>query len=134
MTGRRSALLGLTLVLVACLNDDVVGSTTLTGAYVLRTVNASPPPVIIAGSGSDKTEILDDVITFFEGGSYAENGHRRVTVSGQATDEVISETGRYSPLSNSISLTSSTGQLRSAIGDGKSLKMVQAGITWYYSK
>lgn len=134
MTGMRSALIGLTLVCVACLNDDVVGSTTLTGAYVLRTVNASPPPVVIAGSGSDKTEIMDDVITFFEGGSYAENGHLRVTANGQATDQVIFDTGRYTPLSNSISLASSTGQLRSAIGDGKSLKIVQGGVAWFFSK
>ena len=130
----RSVSIALTLVCVACLNDGVVGSTTLTGAYVLRTVNASPPPVVIAGSGSDKTEIMDDVITFFEGGSYAENGHLRVTVSGQATEQIIFDTGRYSPLSNSIGLASSSGQLRSAIGDGKTLRIVQAGVPWFFSK
>ena len=130
----RGASICLVLVSLACMNDEVVGSTTLTGAYVLRTVNASAPPVTIAGSGDNKTEVLDDVITLFEGGSYAENGHTRVTVNGEVIAGVISESGRYSPLSTSISLTSTTGQIRVATSDGKSLKIVEAGITWFYSK
>ncbi|MFL5468117.1 MAG: hypothetical protein ACJ79N_13705, partial [Gemmatimonadaceae bacterium] len=93
----RNALIVLALVSVACMDDEIVGGTTVTGAYVLRTVNGSPPPVTVAGSGANKTEVLDDVITLFEGGSYAENGHTRVTANGQTTTEIISETGRYTP-------------------------------------
>lgn len=118
-----------------CLNDPVMGTTTLTGAYVLRTINGSPPPAVVSGSGDNKTEVIDDVITLFEGGSYAENGHSRVTVNGQVSDETISETGRYSPLGTSISLASTTGRTRvTSSSDGKSLVIVEAGVRWFFSK
>jgi hypothetical protein len=130
----RKALIGLAIVAVACMDDEIVGSTTLTGAYVLRTVNASPPPVTIAGSGDNRTEVIDDVVTLFEGGGYAENGHTRVTVNGQSSVEVISDSGHYSALSTSISLASSTGRIRVATSDAKSMTIVEAGITWLYSK
>ena len=130
----RKTLIGVALLSVACMNDDIVGGTTVTGAYVLRTVNASPPPVTIAGSGDNKTEVIDDIITLFEGGSYAENGHARVTANGQMTVEVIAESGRYSPVGNSISLISNTGRIRVAASDAISMTIVEAGITWFYSK
>ncbi|MFL5602649.1 MAG: hypothetical protein ACJ77R_04430 [Gemmatimonadaceae bacterium] len=130
----RNALIVLALVSVACMDDEIVGGTTVTGAYVLRTVNGSPPPVTVAGSGANKTEVLDDVITLFEGGSYAENGHTRVTANGQTTTEIISETGRYTPLGNSITLTSTTNRTRVATSDAKWMKIVEADATWFYSK
>lgn len=130
----RIVLFALALISVACFDDEIVGGTTVTGAYVLRTVNGSPPPGVIVGSGDNKTEIVDDVITLFEGGSYAENGHARVTVNGQTTDEIISETGRYSPLANSISLISSTGRTRVASSDAKLMTIVESGVTLVYSK
>jgi hypothetical protein len=131
----RQALVGLALLCVGCLNDPVVGTTTLTGAYVLRSVNGSPPPAIVSGSGDNKTEVIDDVITLFEGGSYAENGHTRVTLNGQATDETISETGRYSPLGTSISLTSTSGRTRvTSSSEGTSMVIVEAGVRWVFSK
>jgi hypothetical protein len=130
----RKALIGLALISVACMDDEVVGGTTLTGAYVLHTVNGSPLPATVAGSGDNRTEVVDDVITLFEGGNYAENGHLRVTENGQATDEIISEAGHYSPLSNSVSLISASGRIRVAASDAKSLKIVEAGITWLYAK
>jgi len=132
----RKALAALALVgVTACLDDPVVGTTTLTGAYVLRTLNGSPPPAVVSGSGDNKTEVIDDVITLFEGGSYAENGHMRVTVNGQSSDEIISETGHYSPLGTSISLNSSTGRTRvTSSSDGRSLVITEAGVRWFFSK
>ena len=132
----RKALIGLALLLAAaCLDDPVVGTTTLTGAYVLRSINGSPPPAIVSGSGDNKTEVIDDVITFFEGGSYAENGHTRVTVNGQTSDGTIFDTGRYSPLGTSIALNSTSGGTRSASStDGKSLAIVEAGVRWVFTK
>jgi hypothetical protein len=132
---KRKALVGLALLCVGCLDDPVVGTTTLTGAYVLRSLNGSPPPAIVSGSGDNKTEVIDDVITFFEGGSYAENGHTRITVNGQTTDGTIFDTGRYSPLGTSIALNSTGGGTRSALStDGKSLTIVEAGVRWVFTK
>ncbi|MFL5487993.1 MAG: hypothetical protein ACJ8AJ_05845 [Gemmatimonadaceae bacterium] len=130
----RKALIALALISVACIDDEIVGGTTLTGAYVLRTVNGSPPPATIAGSGDNKSEVLDDVITLFEGGSYAENGHTRVTANGQTSTQIISESGRYAPLGNSITLTSTTNRTRVAASDAKWMKIVEADATWFYSK
>ena len=131
----RAPLVALAFLSIACFDDGVVGSTTLTGAYVLRSVNGSPPPVTVAGSGDNKTEVIDDVLTLFEGGSYAENGHTRVTVNGQTTDGTIFDTGRYSPLGTSIALNSNGGGTRSASSsDAKSLVIVDAGVRWVFTK
>jgi hypothetical protein len=57
-----------------------------------------------------------------------------VTANGQTTEEIISETGRYSALANSISLISSTGRTRVASSDAKLMTIVEAGVTMVYSK
>ena len=102
---------------------------------MLRSVNGAPPPATVAGSGDNKTEVIDDVLTLFEGGSYAENGHTRVTVNGQTTDGTIFDTGRYSPLGTSIALNSNGGGTRSASSsDAKSLVIVDAGVRWVFTK
>ncbi len=51
----------------ACFGGGVTGSSTVTGEYVLRTVNGAPLPFTLPGTGTVKTELLDNVITLYMG-------------------------------------------------------------------
>ena len=129
----RRVLIGLVLVFsVACLGDGLTGSSTVTGAYTLRTINGSPLPYTIVASGK---EILDDVITLYQGGTYAESGHSRTTVNGQVTNATNTDTGSYVLLGTSITFHSSGGGLDViAQGDGTTMTIVAPGLTKVFSK
>jgi hypothetical protein len=130
-----AVLAGLSGPLSACMDGDVVGSSTVTGSYVLRTVNGSPLPYTIAGTGTDKTEILDDAITLFQGGGYSESGHTRVTVNGQVTNTTNTESGSYSLFGTSVSLASSGApHSRVATIQANTMTIVEAGRTSVFRK
>src|SRR5687768_9497242 len=92
----RRILLGLTVALSLACDDGVVGTSHIAGDYELKSINGVSLPFTINGPGTNKTEILDHVITLYNGGTYAEAGHKRVTVSGQASTQNITGTGSYS--------------------------------------
>jgi hypothetical protein len=131
------ALIGLVVLFtVLCCDSGVVGSSTVLGVYTLRTINDSALPYTIAISGADKTEILDDVITLYEGDTYAESSHLRVTANGQVTNQAINESGGSSLFGTSITLRSADGS-RTRIAtstDNNTLTIVQPGQTWVYRK
>jgi hypothetical protein len=106
----RKALVCLLLVISAgCLNEDVVGDTTATGAYTLRTINDAPLPFTLSTVGTTKTEVLDAVLTLYQGGTYAETSHLRVTTNGVVTTQTKNDTGSYSFFNITVTLTSSAG-------------------------
>jgi hypothetical protein len=120
---------------VGCLGDGMTGSSTVTGAYTLRTANGSPLPYTIVGSGTARTEIIDDVITLYEGGTYAESGHSRTTLNGQVANESNTETGSYSLFGTSVTLRSSDGgRTRMPTIDGNTMTIVESGMTAVFTK
>lgn len=120
---------------VACNNDGLTGSTTVNGKYTLRTVNGSALPYTISGSGANKTEILDDAITLYEGFTYSRSAHSRVTVNGTASDVTTSDAGSYSIFGTSVTLTSGTGGPTTlALVSGNSMTVTTAGLTYVFRK
>lgn len=120
---------------VACNNDGLTGSTTVNGKYTLRTVNGSALPYTISGSGANKTEILDDAITLYEGFTYSRSAHSRVTVNGTASDVTTSDAGSYSIFGTSVTLTSGTGGPATlALVSGNSMTVSTAGLTYVFRK
>ena len=106
----RKVLVCLLLVVSAgCLNEDVVGDTTATGAYTLTRINNAALPFTLSTVGTTKTELLDAVITMFQGGTYAETSHLRVTTNGVVTTQTRNDTGSYSFFGITLTLTSSAG-------------------------
>jgi hypothetical protein len=132
----RKVLMALVVVFSAgCLGDGMTGSSTVTGAYTLRTVNGSPLPYTIVGSGTARTEIIDDVITLYEGGTYAESGHSRTTLNGQVANASNTETGSYSLFGTSVTLRSSDGgRTRMPTIDGNTMTIVESGMTAVFTK
>ncbi|MEO8577040.1 MAG: hypothetical protein ABI556_10080 [Gemmatimonadales bacterium] len=123
------------LVSLACFSDDIVGSSTVTGNYTLRTINGSQLPYTITGSGTNKTEIVSDVMTLFQGFTYSESTVSRITLNAQAADETKVRTGAYSLLGTSFILSSNDGSLeRRGTISGNTMTITEAGKVSVLSK
>ena len=132
----RRVMLGLIVACsVACFDDSIVGSPTVTGTYTLRTINGSPLPYVLAQTSTSKTEVLDRAITLHKGSTYASSGHLRVTENGQTTTISTPATGTYSLFGNSISFRSNAGGGDAvAIIDGNRMTFIEAGMTSVFRK
>ena len=120
---------------VAGCDSGVTGASATTGTYQLRTINGQSLPYAISGSGSNKTEIVDDKFILYEGNTYQESGTMRVTVNGTASTTAISETGSYGTLGTSMTFTNSAGtRQRVAIGDGSKITFVENGLSYVFRK
>lgn len=120
---------------LACSDDGVTGSSTVTGTYTLRTINGSPLPYTVPGSGAVKTEILSDAITLFQGGTFGRVRDSRVTDNGQVLFRSETETGSYTLLGTSITLNSIvTGKPTLATINGNIMTIVEPGATSVFSK
>ena len=120
---------------VGCLNEGLTGSSTITGDYTLRTINGSPLPYTISGSGANRTDIVGEVITLYQGGTYARLRDSRIIVNGQMTSESSPETGSYTLLGTSITLVNAaTGQPTLASINGNTMTMVKTGMTAVFMK
>jgi hypothetical protein len=129
-------LLGLAmLVSVGCFDDYSTGVGTVTGTYTLRTINASPLPYTIDVDATTRKEIIDDMITLFSGGSYSRTQHANITVSGQTTSQTNTESGAYLLLGTSVTLNPSpAGRSTVTTIDGRTMTIVESGITWTFMK
>jgi hypothetical protein len=123
------------VVALSCSDDGLTGSSTITGAYSLKTINGSSLPYTVSGSGDNKTEILDDVITLYEGGTYAQSGHRRITTNGTATTVSNTSSGSILLLGTSVTLNNSDGiNSRIARIEANDMTIIEDGLTQIYRK
>jgi hypothetical protein len=99
----------------------------------LRTVNGAPPPFTVTTGSSAGTIIVDEVINLYYGFTFSTTRH--VRSSANAPVQTRLETGRYSLLGTSITLSvNETGRDRIAIGDGTVMTFVEQGVTMVFSK
>jgi hypothetical protein len=131
----RKLLVAFLIITSAACKEEIVGSSTVTGTYTLRTLNNTQLPYTLPGSGATKTEVLDDAITFYQGNTYAETRHVRLTTNGQVTTETQEDAGAYSFFGISLTLTSGRGnpERRGRI-DGNTMTIIEAGLTSVYRK
>ena len=130
------ALLALALLVsVGCFDDFSTGVGTVTGTYTLRTINGSALPYTINVDASTQKVIVDDMITLFSGGSYSRTQHANTTVGGQTTSETNTESGAYLLVGTSVTLNPSpTGRSTITTIDGRTMTLVESGITWTFMK
>ena len=128
---RRFAL-GLLLCAIAC-SDDIVGAST-TGTYSLRTINGAALPYTITSGTSAGTVIVDDVISLYQGGTFA--GTRRTRAAANAPIQTVNTTGTWTVgLGNTLSFRiNETGATRIAVGDGVKMTIVEEGLSMVFSK
>src|SRR5688500_203154 len=127
----RSVILGFVVACsVACFDDSIVGSSTVSGTYTLRTVNGSPLPYVLSETATTKTELLDRAITLHEALTYIESGHLRTTENGEATTVTTQKSGSYALLGNSVAFSSNTGGPTTiALVDGNTMTFVEPDMT-----
>lgn len=132
---RMAAVVAIAAICAGCGGDGMTGSSTVTGAYTLRTVNGAPLPYTQSSSGTTKTEILDNTISLHQGGTYSEEAHTRTTSGTQVTTQTITEAGSYSFFGNSITLQSgSSSHSRLLTVEGNTMTHVEAGVAFVYRK
>lgn len=120
---------------LSCWEEDIAGSTNTTGTYTLRTINGSALPFTSAGSGANRTEILDDAIMLYQGNTFAQTAHARVTANGQATITTTRRTGSYTTFGNSISMRNNEfDTVTGGVISGKQLTIMESGTSSVYSK
>lgn len=130
------ALLALAMLFsVACFDDYSTGVGTVTGAYTLRTINGAALPYTYNVDATTQKEIIDDIITLFSGGSYSRVQHATITVAGQTTGQTNTEGGAYVLLGTSVTLNPSpSGRSTVTTIEGKTMTLVESGITWSFMK
>lgn len=130
----RLALLSVAVAALAGCSEKIVGTSTVTGTYNLITVNGAPLPFVTT-SGTTKTEILDDVINFYQGGTYSETVHLRITTNGQVANSTMEESGTYAFFGTSVTVRSADGSHeRRGLMDGKKMSLTDPGMAMIFSK
>ena len=96
--GRRFvllALLGITLPVLGCGSHSATGPESFSGQYSLQTVNGAPLPFVEVQQGTSTIELLSDVFTVSEAGTFTELYTERTTVNGQVTTDSGTDKGTY---------------------------------------
>lgn len=127
------ALLLLLLLCISCADQGPSGSSGVRGSYSLQSVNGASLPYI-KSTGGVKTEITGDVISLFEGSTYAEKIRFRAGTDGAMKEDSTLITGVYSEYGESISLNPNGGTYRVAIYSTNRLTFTVPGEVWVYRK
>lgn len=126
------AVAGATVVAASC--TPATSPLELAGVYPLVSVNGAALPYLVQGSGSARTELIDDAFTLHPGGTYAENGQTRTIAGGSVTYAYPVDAGNFTRRGDRIALESLVSTARRAtIRDG-TLTLVADGLTLVYRK
>ncbi len=135
---RRAALLLLSLAVMlgACAADRSTGpSQTFTGTWSLHSVNGLTLPYLLAQSGNDTLELLSDVITAADGGTFADVTIIRSTVAGAVTTDTVPDAGSYVVTGSSATLTfnSDSSKATGTIG-AHQMTLMNSGVSLIYTR
>jgi hypothetical protein len=131
---RKMLFAAMAAVVIGGCDNGVTGVKTINGSWTLRTVNSGSLPFTVSGSGANKTEITDDVITLFEGFTYREVIQKRITTNGTATTTTVTETGSFSTFGTSVTFFSNLPRERRGLIEGNTMTIVENGMVQAYKK
>jgi hypothetical protein len=122
------------LVLAVACDSSTSPEATIVGTWNLSTMNGSPLPFTVFGSGANKVEITAGVITFAQGGTYSSTMTTRSTMNGVATNSTDSETGNYTITGATVSITDPGEPTQTATMSGNTLTTTVEGFTFVFIK
>jgi hypothetical protein len=133
----KIAFLAIVSLCIGCSSYTLTAPTreTLAGAWELTKVNENPLPYVISTVGSNKQEVLEDVLTLDASGTFTDVSTIQTTQNGQTSTRTITDTGTYE--FNSYAVTfhfESNGSIGSGTLTGKTMKVVTSGVTFTYRK
>ena len=121
---------------VACGSDSSTQPTTtsIAGTWDLTSVNGTALPFVINQTGTDKLELVGDVVTATATGTYTESFSFRETLNGVVTTTTEPDNGTYTINGNAITLNSSTnGSITGALS-GNTFTLVDQGFVFLFTK
>jgi len=125
-------------VAVACGSDSTTQPTvaSLAGTWTLQSVNGQPLPFTLTQTGTDKLELLSDVVTATSNGTYTEVVQFRTTINGQSTTTSDSDVGTFTVNGTAVTLSSSaTGNITGALSNNNNtLTLTEEGYVWLFTK
>ncbi len=125
----------LALAAAAACGDSSTGiSGSVAGTYTLRSINGSGLPYTVIASGSNKIEVIDDVMTLNTNGTYSETGHTRTTTNGSSTTDTGTDTGTYTTAGTSITLRSTDGTTTVGTVNAGTLTIVDQGLSAVFTQ
>jgi hypothetical protein len=106
---RRTAFVAtmiLAILSAAGCGGDSTGPATqsIAGSWTLQSVNGSPLPFIVTQTGTDRLEVLSDVIVISETGSFTQTTSTRTTTNGVPTTQSVADAGSYTLNGSAVTL------------------------------
>ena len=123
-------------IAVACGSDSPTQPTnaSIAGTWNLTSVNGTGLPFVINQSGTDKVELVSDVVTATATGTYTEMFSFRETLNGVVTTTTEPDNGTYTINGTAITLHSSTnGSITGAL-NGNTFTLVDQGFVFLFTK
>ena len=134
---RRTLLSLLTLAaLLACGGDSAgPGIPRVEGTWRLHTFNGSPLPAVLVQFGTSKLEILSDVITAVESGSFTQMTEFRMTEDGVPGTYSMPDAGTFTLNGAAVTLVSNAdGDAATGSIAGNTMTFSEAGFTLVYRR
>jgi len=125
------------LLSLGCSSYDLTTPTqdSLSGKWNLVSVNDAPLPYEAPHVGSNKVELIEDVLTISPPHNFTEVSTFRDTQNGQVTTHTVTDTGTYE--FNSYAVTfhfQNDGSIGSGTLTGRTMKIITSGISFNYRK
>jgi hypothetical protein len=130
------ATLLLSILLVGACSDSSGpgGESSITGTYILKTVNGSPLPFVLIQVGSDKLEIVSARLTLNSDMTFGDRSTIRLTEAGQVTTEEDMSVGTYTRTGNTVVLRFSDGAQQALVINGRALSGTIEGFSFVYER
>lgn len=106
----------------------------LTGNWNLVSVDGNSLPYAPPHAGSDKEEVVQDVLTITAPDTFSEVTTIRVTQNGQVTTQTVLDSGTYTFNSYTVTFYFKNGSTGSGTIIGRKMTVTTSGITFDYKK
>ena len=133
----QKLLIALVSLSLACSSYDLTtpSQESLTGTWKLTAVNDTPLPYEAPHIGTNKQEIVADVLTLTAPDTFSEATTIRITKDGQVTTQTVIDSGTYTFNSYVVTFNfHSDGSGGSATLSGRTLKVNVSGIWFTYKR
>jgi hypothetical protein len=133
---RRCLALFAVALITACGSDaSTAPQPTIAGTWTLQTINGSPLPFIVAQTGTNKVELVSDVVVISGTGSFTETSSVRTTTNGVATTQSVADAGSYTLNGTAVTLHfNSDGSTATGSWSGNTVTVTDVGLALVFTR
>ena|ERR1044071_990933 len=131
---KRMLLVALCMGALACSDSTSPTPASISGVWNLRTVNGSNLPYTVQ-SGTTRIDIIGDVLTVSEFGTFTQFTSYRYTQNGITSTQSLNDQGTYTLNGTAITFRfNSDGTIGTGSLDGRTLTVTAEGFATIYDK